>query len=145
MQAITRFKDEYRFLSNFWFCPIQYDGVTYPSNEHFYMAMKTVDKEQRAAIAACKTPAQAKRLGRKVVLREDWNEIRLQVMEHGLRIKFANNDLAEKLIATGSALLVEGNYWHDNFWGVCSCRKCTTGSNHLGKLLMQIRKEISKP
>jgi ribA/ribD-fused uncharacterized protein len=96
------------------------------------------------AIAAAPTPGKAKRLGRQATLRDDWEQDKMNVMEAALRKKFAIPELREKLLATGDAWLEEGNYWHDNFWGVCHCLKCQDemGWNHLGKILMKIRDEI---
>ena len=63
-------------------------------------------------------------------------------MEELLRLKFAQPYLRDLLIATGEQKLIEGNYWHDNFWGSCSCEKCgDKGENHLGRLLMKLRSE----
>jgi predicted NAD-dependent protein-ADP-ribosyltransferase YbiA (DUF1768 family) len=56
-----------------------------------------------------------------------------------LRKKFRNPSLRQKLADTGTAKIIEGNYWGDTFWGECPVGN---GENHLGKLLMEIRKEI---
>jgi hypothetical protein len=95
-------------------------------------------------IAHVSTPGQVKRFGRTLTLRKDWDDVRLKVMEWCLREKFTkNDDLKEMLLQTGDEELVEGNYWHDCYFGVCSCDKCgNKGENHLGKLLMNIRSEI---
>ena len=135
---IDKFEGEYAFLSNFYEHPISNGTLTFPTNEHYFQAMKTTDQTTRIAIARAGTPGQAKRMGREVDLRPDWEEIKLQVMETALRIKFSDPELAAKLIATGNEELVEGNWWHDTFWGVCE----GVGENHLGRLLMEIRADI---
>ena len=135
---INSFEKEYSFLSNFYDSPIVEDGITYPTNEHYFQAMKTLDLKKRKEIAACDTPGKAKQMGRKVFLRPDWEDVKIDVMETGLRKKFSNPDLAKKLVATGNEELVEGNWWNDTFWGVCE----GVGENHLGKLLMKIRAEL---
>ena len=135
---INCFDGKYAFLSNFYESPITYDGITYPTNEHFFQAMKTLDIDEKKKIAAASTPGQSKRLGRAVTLRSDWEAVKSYYMEIGLRLKFQNPDLAEKLIATGDEELVEGNTWGDRIWGVCNGE----GENRLGKLLMKIREEI---
>jgi ribA/ribD-fused uncharacterized protein len=85
------------------------------------------------------TAGHAKRAGRKLKLRKDWDEIKLTVMEEVLKMKFLGNQkLAQKLIDTGDAVLIEGNWWNDTYWGVCNDK----GENHLGQLLMKIRKEL---
>ena len=141
---IVEFDGEYEFLSNFYHSPFTHDGITYPTNEHFFQAMKTLDIETRKAIAAAPTPGAAKRMGRHVALRPDWEKIKVDVMRLGLILKFTDAELAEKLIATGDEELVEGNWWHDNTWGNCHCTECSRkgGRNLLGMLLMEVRKEL---
>lgn len=142
---IIEFEDEYAFLSNFYPSPFTHDGITYPTNEHFFQAMKTLDIGERKAIAAADTPGKAKRMGRSVELRPDWEKVKLYFMELGLRLKFLQHpDLAQKLIETGDEELIEGNWWCDQTWGSCSCPKHirTPGRNLLGLLLMELRKEL---
>ena len=57
------------FLSNFYESPMTIQGITYPTNEHFFQAMKTLDPSERKKIASAQTPGRAKRLGRQVKLR----------------------------------------------------------------------------
>jgi N-glycosidase YbiA len=135
---IDSFSGEYEFLSNFYPCEIILDRIKYPSIEHAFQAKKAVDKESRYLILQCETPGKAKKMGRKIKIRDDWESIKIGVMIKFLRQKFAYPELKEKLINTGDAELVEGNWWNDIFWGVCN----GVGENHLGKCLMQIRDEI---
>ena len=140
---IHSFHGTFRFLSNFHPCKIVYEGVEYPSVEHAYVASKTTDLAIRTTIQAVKTAGQVKRAGRKLQLRADWNGVRLPNMELFLRQKFSTPDLRELLLETLPEELVEGNHWHDNYFGSCSCEKCNNqGQNNLGKLLMKIRQEI---
>jgi len=136
---ITEFQGEYRFLSNFWPAKVTLDGVVYPTVEHAYQAAKCANRSDRTYILSAATPGEAKRRGRHVALRRDWERVRLEVMEQLLRDKFSTNPLRHLLIATGDQELVEGNEWGDTFWGKCRGR----GSNHLGRLLMLIRSEVS--
>ena len=136
------FQDERRFLSNFWECSVTIAGMTFPSAEHAYQALKTMNRDEREAVRDCKTPGQAKRAGRQVTFRRDWNALRLDVMHAVVLKKFEQNeDLQILLIDTGDEELVENNVWHDNFWGNCTCEKCTKyfGFNFLGKILMSVR------
>ena len=142
---ITEFDGKYAFLSNFYHAPFTYDGIEYPTNEHFFQAMKTLNQEERKKIAAAATPGKAKRMGRQVQLREDWEEVKYTAMRVGVERKFDTHpELASKLIATGDAILIEGNSWHDNTWGSCFCSKCAAiaGKNWLGEILMERRKEL---
>lgn len=132
---ITEFDGEYAFLSNFYECPVEYDGITYNSSEAAYQAQKCRTKEERYAFRDL-TPKEAKRKGRKVDIRPDWEEKKVDVMSDIVYQKFSQNkELKEKLIATDDAELIEGNYWGDRFWGVDG-----TGENRLGMILMDIRK-----
>jgi len=147
MTGITSFRGAYRFLSNFY--PVQItdvDGLVFPSVEHAFQAAKTLDPKWRAKIRNASSAAIAKALGKQVPLVSDWEARRVHVMERLLRQKFLNPVLRQHLLNTGDAELIEGNTWHDNFWGFCHCDKCfdVESKNHLGKLLMQIRGELAR-
>jgi len=133
---IDSFKGEYRFLSNFWPAVVVFEGITYPTTEHAYQAAKTLDQDDRLIISLMATPGQAKRAGRKIVIRDDWNDIKVDVMRSLLEQKFNYPELKQQLLATGTQRLVEGNTWGDVFWGVCRGK----GENILGNLLMVIRR-----
>lgn len=141
-KSIDQFKGDYRFLSNFFPSSIEmYDGVRYPTSEHAFQAHKTHSMEERRHIASLDTPGKAKRAGRRVTLRDDWEVIKISIMEGVLFQKFSMHlDLRQKLIDTGDAELIEGNTWGDTFWGVCRGK----GENHLGKLLMKIRQALKQ-
>lgn len=131
-KIIDSFSGEYRWLSNFWI----HDTVNGLSVEHLYQAAKATTMDDYLNVLACRTPGAAKRMGKEIVCRSDWDDVRLTLMEHFLREKFVwNTTLAVKLRETSHCLLVEGNHWGDTFWGVCDGK----GENHLGKLLMNIR------
>lgn len=143
---INCFDGKWAFLSNFYWNEIEHEGIVYPTNEHFFQAMKTLDNDERRQIANCLTPGQAKRMGRRVALRSDWESVKEDVMLLGLCLKFADEQLADWLLETGDEELVEGTTWHDNEWGNCSCSKCINieGKNKLGKLLMRVRDMIKE-
>jgi ribA/ribD-fused uncharacterized protein len=110
-----------------------------PTVEHSFAASKTLDAFERLEIAGQTTPGRAKRRGRKVELRPDWEDVKLTVMLILIRDKFTRHpELTEKLLDTGDQELVEGNWWNDTFWGVCK----GVGENHLGRILMQVRSEL---
>lgn len=141
---ITSFKYDYAFLSNFYDCEIYYDCMHYKNSESAYQASKTENYREKETFCNL-SGTEAKKLGRKVALRKDWEEVKLGEMEDIVRFKFKQNpDLAYKLLQTGDKKIVEGNYWHDNYWGNCYCDKCKNieGENHLGKILMKIREEL---
>ncbi len=141
---ISTFTLNNRFLSNFYTCSIEYNGKKYPTAEHLFQALKTLDKKVRQKIRISNTPGVAKRKGRVLNLRDDWEDIKDEVMYSVLRRKFSNQRMRKKLLNTKDNLLVEGNTWHDNYWGNCHCGKCITyhGKNKLGIFLMKLRFEL---
>ena len=144
MVKIDSFRGAHRFLSNFHSTPVTLDGVTYHSAEAAFQASKTLDPTRRAEYAAVKNPLVVKRMGRREQLRPDWEQVAYDVMGQVVRAKFADSELARQLLDTGDALLVEGNRWHDNRWGSCSCQRCSgvQGQNWLGRILMEVRDEL---
>lgn len=138
---IDSFSGEYRFLSNFWMCPVEFDGHVYSSVEHAFVAAKTHDEEFRSKVRMTQSPAMAKRMGRTVKLRPDWDLNKRIVMYTLVSDKFRRNHLlGMALVGTGDEELVEGNTWGDRYWGVCD----GVGENWLGKTLMQVRKELAR-
>lgn len=145
--AITRFSGEYEFLSNFYPCTIVHQGITYRSVEAAYQASKTLNLRTRQTFSSM-TASQAKQAGKKLMLRPDWEQVKVRVMESLLWQKFSPDGafamytkLGLKLIATDPAELIEGNTWGDCFWG----RVDGQGRNELGKILMNIRNIIIVP
>jgi len=139
-EPIRYFRGEYRWLSNFWSCFVVLDGQTYPSTENAYQAAKTLGHDARVPFRSC-FATKAKRAGRALKIRGDWEEVKLSVMEDLLRQKFATAELRERLLATGDVELIEGNDWSDTYWGVDDK---LGGQNNLGKLLMRIREDLRR-
>lgn len=142
---IDRFQGNYRFLSNFWPATVEFEGDVYPTVEHAYQAAKTEVDSHRRRILEAKTPGQAKRFGRNILMRNDWDQVKEEIMSLLVHQKFQNHpDLQRKLLSTKPAQLVEGNMWCDQFWGRCYCRSCQgNGENRLGKILMEVRRKIN--
>lgn len=135
MADIRGFRGEYRWLSNFWFVPVIYDGHRFETVEHGYQAMKCKYYEDFIKVKQCTTPSDAKKFARNITMRDDWDTIKTDVMYYLLQQKFKNPLMLEMLLKTGNSLIVEENYWGDTFWGVCR----GTGENMLGKMIMKIR------
>ena len=134
------FRGAFDFLSNFYPARVEVDGICYQNAEAAFQAQKCTDVAERGAFAGLDA-VKAKRKGRQVKLRSDWDAVRLSVMEEVVRAKFLQNpDLAARLAATGTMPLEEGNDFGDTFWGVDA--KTGKGENNLGKILMKIRKEL---
>jgi ribA/ribD-fused uncharacterized protein len=144
MEPITSFKDSYFFLSNMFMAPVGYEGILYPSSEHAYVAAKTTDEEIREKISKIASPFQMKKFGRTIPLRDDWERIKVNEMRRILERKFSpfRSDLPlySWLSTTAPRELIEGNTWNDRFWGQCPVGN---GKNMLGKLLMEIRDDIT--
>jgi len=136
MKPITEFSGAYRWLSNFWPAQVDLDGVIYPSVEHAYQAAKSLDENDEREPFQYGTAGEAKRRGRKLKVRADWEKVKVPVMRILIAKKFApDTTLATKLVATGDVDIIEGNTWGDTFWGVCRGE----GENNLGKLIMAQR------
>jgi len=152
-KRILQFRGDYEFLSNFYECPngVEYEGVIYPTAENAYQASKVAEFHRRRFVNI--SPTEAKKLGRKLPLlyKMQYPQNRIKAMRQILKSKFDRNPkLKEKLLQTKDYILVEGNTWGDEFWGV-NLKKPDPdspygykGENWLGRLLMEIRDEYLK-
>ena len=151
MDKIDIFRGKYSFLSNFeshrGLIAIPFDSekiLFFPHVEGAYQAMKCLDPLDRLKFVGL-SPSDSKKLGKQILRRDDWQEIKFGVMKNCLAQKFANNsNFRVKLVATGDSGIVEGNFHHDNEWGDCYCDECDgiKGENHLGRLLMELREKL---
>jgi ribA/ribD-fused uncharacterized protein len=145
---VLEFRGEFWFLSNFCTSEITFHYLgrewTATSVEHAYQACKSLNPDDVQWVLLRHSPGEAKREGRRIKIRADWEQIKDEVMMTMLRKKFADPTFRDKLLAIDGRI-VEGNYWHDNYWGVCTCRKCSAKSagNKLGALLMTLRRELA--
>lgn len=147
MVVIDRFQGDYFFLSNFYPVLIEYDGWVYTSVEHAYQASKTLLIHQRRQISALDASKAniAKRLGKTVTLRPGWDDMKEHVMHELVLQKFSFSELQLLLKATNDTPLIEGNSWHDTYWGVCTCHTRNhnaEGLNKLGKILELVRSKM---
>ena len=141
--VIDEFREAYGFLSNFHLCDLDYDGNNYCCVESAFQAMKEANPAARVNYSHL-YPSEAKKKGKTCNLRSDWEEVKVDIMYDILKAKFSDEDLKARLLLTDDKELIEGNNWHDNFWGNCVCKKCEAieGKNMLGKLLMKLRTEL---
>jgi ribA/ribD-fused uncharacterized protein len=143
-------QNPFGFLSNFHAHVFEIDGVRYGSAEHYYQAAKALDASWHARIAAAATPAEAKALGKQCPARDriEWNAMKFDVMTQAVRLKFADPGLAAKLLATGTAYIQEGTFWHDDEWGVDLLADPGAdplrrpGKNYVGVILMAERARL---
>lgn len=144
MNIINSFSNEYQFLSNFYSAEVVHEGITYKNSEAAFQAAKTKDFRLRREFSEL-NPSQAKLKGRHIELRSDWEQVKDNIMYEIVKDKFTrNSNLKSLLLKTNSSILIEGNWWHDNYWGDCYCEKCQNkeGKNTLGLILMRVRDEI---
>lgn len=168
---ITAFTGRWRFLSNFYRSEFravidlgdQSLSIRVPTLEHAYQASKaTTLAIARRIIDEAGSALEARRMGRRLVLRPDWDQVRVPTMRALVQMKFAEVYLAERLLATGERELVEGNPWKDTFWGAVPSVKPTQaasqlnpgeqvydtpsavyiGQNWLGRILMERRSAL---
>ena len=142
--GIITFQGPDRYFSNYHECPVFFEGIKYPTNEHAFAAAKTLSVPQRYDISELKSPGVAKQFGRRVNLRSDWERVKTSVMAELVASKFEpGSKIAQKLLDTGSKQIVEGNVWNDTIWGaICDTSvygNCLFGENRLGQILMNWR------
>jgi len=116
--------------------------VEVPTNEHWFHASKGTNREDFFWVLAAPTPAQAKRRGRKIALRPDWEEVKVSVMRFANRGKFSLPRYRETLPATGDRVLVEDSPT-DYAWGGRDGSGGYGGMNLLGIALMEVRAELA--
>lgn len=139
-REIRSFREKYHFLSNFYETSIEYKGLLYTNAEAAFQAQKCMTEKEKVLFTEY-SASRAKRQGRLVKLRPDWEDVKLSLMEEIVRAKFVQNpEIRKLLLETADCELIEGNTWHDVFWGVDV--RTEEGENHLGKILMKIRREF---
>lgn len=146
LEPVFGYRGPYFFLSNFYtqMDPVceTFKGVfiEYPTVEHAYQAAKSLNARVRQAIANQPTAGRAKRHGRRIDLRSDWEQVKDEVMLHWIREKFQQSHLQRWLLNTGRRRLVEANSHGDTYWGT---DLFGDGLSRLGDIQMLIRKEIA--
>lgn len=147
MISTIRFnRNNYPEFSNFWEEPFEIDGITYKTNEHWYQSQKATNAVDEEWVRISKTPGISKKRGRQIECRREWEVIKINVMWKGLKTKFSQHKyLNELLQSTGESDIIEETVWHDRYWGICICDKCDNrGENWLGRLLVQLRRELKE-
>ncbi len=136
----------HNWFSNMSLCEIVVDGKTYPSTENYYQAMKSLDEDIQLQISVA-TPSQSKQMGRRIKIREDWEEVKVEFMRKALEAKFTQNEFYKGMLLatcdfTGikDDVIVEWNNWGDKEWG--ADWKTGIGNNKLGILLMEVREKL---
>lgn len=133
--------DPYGYLSNFARYSVTLDGKEWPTNEHYYQAMKFTDPKIQATIRKAGGPGEAKRLGnmKGLTLRHDWYTAKIGVMRKVVKAKFMQHPmLLQMLLRTSDAELIEHTE-NDSYWGDGGDG---SGRNMLGKILMEVREQL---
>jgi ribA/ribD-fused uncharacterized protein len=125
------------FMSNFYPSPFEAEGHMWPTVEHYFQAMKTLDKSKWSEFAALDDPLKTKKMGRKVALRSDWEDVKVEVMNNALRYKFKQNPLLLKLLLETNDKVLHEDSPYDFVWGWQN-----NGKDLLGKCLMKVRDEL---
>lgn len=132
-----QFRGRYWFLSNFYPCSIEIDGLQYESAEAAFQGQK--NSQYAHMFTGSVTPLEAKRLGKRVPIDVgEWNTRRLSVMGKVVRAKFEQNPKLQQLLLATTEPIVEDNNWGDTYWGKCR----GIGSNHLGQILQEVRSRL---
>lgn len=133
---------DYEF-TNFYRAPVTLDGVIWPTNEHYYQAMKFTDANLQEKIRTTYRARDVFTIGQdnKSQVRSDWKEVNLAIMAKVVLEKFRQHpDLAAQLVATGTRVLVENAKDNDSFFGAGGNYR---GNNYLGRILMLVRNLLS--
>lgn len=138
-KKIGGFVGEYRWLSNFFPCRVEWEGRVYRSTEAAYQSGKYPAAERD--VFTTLDPDPAKKLSRtKPYDTAAWETRKERTMREVIWAKFSQNpELAAKLRATGDKLLEETNWWGDEIWGVFKGK----GQNLLGRVLMDTRTRLA--
>lgn len=128
-------------LSNFAILPagefiVDEFGLEYSSTETYYQACKSLEYDIRKTFTRL-SPKDAKRKGKEIFIRDDWEIIKYLIMRNALEQKFKLQPFKDILNATTDLQLIEWTYWNDKIWGMWDVDK--TGCNALGKLLQERR------
>lgn len=136
--------NEFACFSNFYPSKITIDGTEWLTVEHYFQAMKSTSESDRENVRVASTPGQAKKLGRSLPLREDWEQVKTEIMLKGLRAKFKqHHPFRETLLKSGDRLIYEDSPY-DRVWGTGVLKSVGKGQNLLGQALMKVRAEFKQ-
>ncbi|WP_198673771.1 NADAR family protein [Algibacillus agarilyticus] len=121
--------------------PFNLDNQTWPTVEHYYLAMRFENQNDKDIIQSAKSVAEAQKLSKRWFKkkRADWKKVETVVMTRALYTKCKTYpEIAQALLDTGNEALVESSVY-DHFWG---CGRDQRGDNHYGIILMNIRDKL---
>lgn len=149
--------EPYGWLSNWYLCDFELDGMKFSSAEQYIMYQKCVlfgDNASAKKVMSTDDPAQQQAIARSAsgFIPKVWEGIRQTVVEKALYARFAQNENSKKsLLDTGDAWLVECAN-SDKIWacgvGLYKDEKNDVGNwqgtNILGFALMKVREDIRR-
>ena len=149
--------NEYKEFSNLHEAPIQIEGITFPTVEHYFQWAKAKqfgDAGAQAKILKTASPKTVKSLGKKVTPFDagQWDERKDQVMRTAVKAKLMQHpEILKKLRDTGDRLIGEADP-RDKYWGIGTSADTSfakqperwKGHNKLGKILMELRTELKE-
>lgn len=136
------YEQEFYPFSNFSSFKLNWNGYDWMTSEHAYHSEKFINnpeiieqlKQSRSA-----HDAMVIAYANKDKYRDDWDEIKLDIMKSILTAKVEQHPyVKKKLLESGDKELIE-NSWRDDFWGWGQNKD---GQNHLGKIWMKVREEF---
>lgn len=140
-EKVFFYEREFYPLSNFSAFNLEWKGVLYMTSEHAYHSEKFTDPEIIEKIKNARSAHDAFKLSREYenMVRPDWLDVRVIIMEEIIRAKVAQHPyVKKKLLETGNREIVEDS-WRDDFWGWGPNKN---GQNQLGKIWMRVRKGL---
>lgn len=158
--AIDKFTGKYYFLSNFYkgkgtiYNPetrayepgevFTYKGIKFDNGQAAFQSQKNLANSDKYSMMY---PIAARYLGTHEELRDNWEDVKEQIMYDVQMAKFSQCEgLKRKLLETGNEEIIKGNWKHDNYWGHCYCPQCKNikKENKLGLILMQVREVLRR-
>ena len=149
--------NEHKEFSNMHEAPIQVDGITFPTVEHYFQWSKAKmfgDADIQNKILKTASPKSVKTYGKKVkgFDEEAWNEKKDSVMRTAVKAKLMQHpDILKKLRDTGTRPIAEADP-RGKYWGIGTSSETSKakdpsrwpGQNKMGKILMELRDELKE-
>ena len=142
-EVIGFYPREFYPFDNFSSFKVEWNGYLFSSVEEAYQAASFMgsDEELVEKIKKLHSADEAQRIAyaNRDKRREDWDDVKISIMEELLRLKIEQNPyVKKKLLQTGDYMIVEDSP-KDDFWGWGPNRD---GQNNLGNLWMKLREEL---
>ncbi len=149
--------NEFKEFSSLYEAPMQIDGMTFPTVEHYMQWSKAKlfgDNEAQTKIMKTPSPKSVKTYGKKIKNfdEERWNEQKDAIMRVAIKSKLMQHpDILKKLRGTGTRPIGEADP-RSKYWGIGTSSDTSKakdpsrwpGKNKVGLLLQELRKELSE-